>query len=877
MAGGSFGGSIKLTGESEYTRALKTITSNLTVMASEMKLVSSQFGSTDKSVQAVTSRNQVLNKQIEEGNKKISTYRNALADFEKQQTDNKKTIDSLKVSLEEETKKLNEMEKSTTASSNEIANQKQKVADLSNELARNEAQYDKNNQTINRYKTQLNLSEAEVNRLTSELDKNKAELNDNRSSYTKLTDTISDQKAKLNDLKVQYGSVVLEQGKNSKESKALANEIKTLSGNIKDNETKLKESTKAVDQFTDAEKGAGSETLKLGDLIKANLTSEVIIAGVKGLANAMKSVASGLVNIGKEAIKNYADYEQLIGGVETLFKESADVVEGYANNAYKTAGLSANEYMETVTSFSASLLQSLDGDTAKVAEVSNMAVTDMADNANKMGTSMSMIQSAYQGFAKQNYTMLDNLKLGYGGTKTEMERLLADATKISGVKYDISSLNDVYQAIHVIQGELGITGTTAKEASTTISGSLNSMKSAWQNLLTGIADDNADFEGLIGNFVESIMTFADNIVPRIEIVMDGLVDLILGMADTLLPKVLDIAVNLVQNLVSGITNNIGTLMTTINQMINTILNALIGMLPQILQAGIQVIVSLITGIAQALPTLIPQIVEAVVLMVETLIDNLDLIIDTGIQLIIGLADGLIKALPILIDKIPIIIDKLINAIVDNLPKILEMGITLIVKLAEGLIKAIPQLVSKIPQIITSLLNGIKKYFGKMLSIGGDLLCKVKEGITKGISGMLDVGKNLVHGLWNGINNAKQWVLDKIKGFGKSILNGIKSFFGIHSPSTLFRDEIGSNLALGIGEGFEDEMSNVSDMMEDAIPKDFDVGVNTNYDGINVENNSYSKDMLVTAFREALDGMTFKAFDETFGELVIDKVEKMVYS
>lgn len=877
MAGGSFGGSIKLTGESEYTRALKTITSNLTVMASEMKLVSSQFGSTDKSVQAVTSRNQVLNKQIEEGNKKISTYRNALADFEKQQTDNKKTIDSLKVSLEEETKKLNEMEKSTTASSNEIANQKQKVADLSNELARNEVQYDKNNQTINRYKTQLNLSEAEVNRLTSELDKNKAELNDNRSSYTKLTDTISDQKAKLNDLKVQYGSVVLEQGKNSKESKVLANEIKTLSGNIKDNETKLKESTKAVDQFTDAEKGAGSETLKLGDLIKANLTSEVIIAGVKGLANAMKSVASGLVNIGKEAIKNYADYEQLIGGVETLFKESADVVEGYANNAYKTAGLSANEYMETVTSFSASLLQSLDGDTAKVAEVSNMAVTDMADNANKMGTSMSMIQSAYQGFAKQNYTMLDNLKLGYGGTKTEMERLLADATKISGVKYDISSLNDVYQAIHVIQGELGITGTTAKEASTTISGSLNSMKSAWQNLLTGIADDNADFEGLIGNFVESIMTFADNIVPRIEIVMDGLVDLILGMADTLLPKVLDIAVNLVQNLVSGITNNIGTLMTTINQMINTILNALIGMLPQILQAGIQVIVSLITGIAQALPTLIPQIVEAVVLMVETLIDNLDLIIDAGIQLIIGLADGLIKALPILIDKIPVIIDKLINAIVDNLPKILEMGITLIVKLAEGLIKAIPQLVSKIPQIITSLLNGIKNYFGKMLSIGGDLLGKVKEGITKGISGMLDVGKNLVHGLWNGINNAKQWVLDKIKGFGKSILNGIKSFFGIHSPSTLFRDEIGSNLALGIGEGFEDEMNNVSDMMEDAIPKDFDVGVNTNYDGINVENNSYSKDMLVTAFREALDGMTFKAFDETFGELIIDKVEKVVYS
>ena len=769
------------------------------------------------------------------------------------------------------------MEKSTTASSSEIANQKQKVADLSNELAKSQSQYEKNNQTINKYKTQLNLSEAEVNRLTTEVNKNKQELDDSRNSYTKLTDTISDQKAKLSELKTQYGSVVLEQGKNSKEAKALATEIKSLSSNIKDNEHKLQESTKAVDDFAEAEKDAGSQTLKLGDLIKANLASEVIIAGVKGLASAMKSVASGLVNIGKEAIKNFADYEQLIGGVETLFKESAGTVENYANNAYKTAGLSANEYMETVTSFSASLLQSLDGDTAKVAEVSNMAVTDMADNANKMGTNISMIQSAYQGFAKQNYTMLDNLKLGYGGTKTEMERLLADATKISGVKYDIKSLNDVYQAIHVIQGELGITGTTAKEASTTISGSLNSMKSAWQNLLTGIADENANFEGLIENFVESILTFADNIVPRIEIVMDGLVNLILGMADTLLPKVLDIAVNLVQNLITGISNNVGSLMATINQMISTILNALIQMLPQILQTGIQVIVSLITGIAQSLPTLIPQIVEAVLLMVETLLDNIDLIIDAGIQLIIGLADGLIEALPLLIDKIPIIIDKLINAIVNNLPKIIEMGITLIVKLAEGLIKAIPQLVSKIPQIITSLINGIKEYYSKIFSIGGELLDKVKDGILAGISKIKDVGKQLVQGLWNGINNAKDWVLDKIKGFGKSILNGIKSFFGIHSPSTLFRDEIGSNLALGIGEGFEDEMNNVSDLMEDAIPKDFDVGVNTNYDGLDIENNSYSKDVLISAFREALDGMTFKAFDETFGELVIDKVEKVVYS
>ena len=818
---GSFGGSIKLTGESEYTRALKTITSNLTVMASEMKLVSAQYNSNDKSIEALTSRNNVLNKQIEEGNKKVDVYRSALEDFKTQQDKNGASIMELMVKLENEKKKLEELKSSTSATSDEIKAQEKVVASLSEELANGEAQYEKNKISINKYQTQLNNAEADVVKLTNELNSNNEMLD------------------------------------------------KTEKG--------MDEASDSVDDFKDSEKDAGRETITLGDLIKGNLISEGIIAGIKGLASAMKSVASGLVNIGKEAIKNYADYEQLIGGVETLFKDSANVVEEYANQSYKTAGLSANEYMETITSFSASLLQSLNGDTAKVAEVGNMAVIDMADNANKMGTSMSMIQSAYQGFAKQNYTMLDNLKLGYGGTKTEMERLLKDATKISGVKYDIKNLNDVYQAIHVIQGELGITGTTSKEASTTISGSLSSMKSAWQNLLTGIADDNANFETLIGNFVDSIMTFADNIVPRIEVVMDGLVDLILGLADTLLPQVLEIGVNLIQNLVSGITNNIGNLMATVNQMITTILNALIQMLPQILQAGIQVIVSLITGIAQALPTLIPQIVEAVMLMVETLINNIDLIIDAGIQLIIGLAEGLIQAIPILIDKIPIIIDKLINAIINNLPKLLEMGITLIVKLAEGLIKAIPRLLSKIPQIITSLLNGIKNYFSKMVSIGGELLGKVKEGITKGISGMLDVGKNLVQGLWNGINNAKNWVLDKIKGFGKSILNGIKSIFGISSPSKVFRDEIGTNLALGIGEGFEKEMDNVSGMMEDAIPKDFDVGVNTNYDGLNIEGNTYSKDVLVDAFREALDGMTFKAFDQTFGELVIDNVEKVVYS
>ena len=508
---GSFGGSVKLTGESEYIKALKTITSNLTVMASEMKIVSSQYDKNDKSVQAIASRNAILNKEIEEGNKKIATYSSALKDFNEQQEKNSSSIQELMNNLEKEKQKLDELKNSTSATSEELKAQEKVVYNLSNEIANAEAQYEKNKLTINKYQKELNLAQAEVNNLNKELKDNKSQLEDNRNSYQKMNDSINEQKDKLSSLRDKYASVVLEQGKNSKEAKELRNEIKDLSENIKENENRLSSATKEVDKFTQSEADAGNQTIKFGDLLKANLTSEAIITGIKGLASAMGSVAKGLANLGKQAIENYADYEQLIGGVKTLFGTEANTIEEYAEsvgksvvdvqeeydnlikaqnqvfadsyNAYKEAGLSANEYMEMVTSFSASLIASLDGDTLKATESSKQAIIDMSDNANKMGTDISLIQSAYQGFAKQNYTMLDNLKLGYGGTKTEMERLLADATKISGIKYDISNLNDVYSAIHVIQEELGIAGATSREASTTITGSLNAMKSALVSMI----------------------------------------------------------------------------------------------------------------------------------------------------------------------------------------------------------------------------------------------------------------------------------------------------------------------------------------------------------------------------------------------------------
>jgi len=473
---------------------------------------------------------------------------------------------------------------------------------------------------------------------------------------------------------------------------------------------------------------------KLGSIAKT---------GLKTVAVATGAVASAFAGIVTASVNARGEIEQSLGGVETLFKDSADKVIKNANNAFKTAGMSANEYMQNVTSFSASLLQSVAGDTNKAADIADMAMTDMSDNANKMGTSMESITDAYQGFAKQNYTMLDNLKLGYGGTKTEMERLLADAQKITGIKYDINNLSDVYEAIHVIQGELGITGTTAKEASETLQGSFSAMKASWNNFLSG-AGDLSQVVDTATDVVKNVVRIVNEAIPDIvssiskslpellELGGEILQQLIQGII-TYLPELMNSAGQILSSLAQGIIQTLPQLLPVVLQIIQTLITNLTNSLPQIIQVGFQVILQLATGIAQMLPTLIPEAVNCIVTLVEGLLDNIDQLIDAGIQLIIGLAEGLINALPTLIEKIPVIIEKLINAIVNNLPKIIQMGITLIVKLAEGLIKAIPQLVSKIPQIIGSIV----------------------KGLGEGVSKVAEVGKNIIQGLWNGISNMRK--------------------------------------------------------------------------------------------------------------------------
>lgn len=568
---------------------------------------------------------------------------------------------------------------------------------------------------------------------------------------------------------------------------------------------------------------------------------------VKASAAAVGAASAGVAALGTACINAYADYEQLVGGVETLFKDSADTIQTYADNAYKTAGLSANEYMETVTSFSASLLQSLDGDTEKAAAAADLAITDMADNANKMGTAMESIQDAYQGFAKQNYTMLDNLKLGYGGTKEEMQRLLADAEKLSGVKYDLSSYADIVEAIHVIQTEMGITGTTAEEASTTIQGSVASMKAAWANLMVGMADDTQDFDLLLSNFIESIGTVADNLLPRIGIVIEGMGKLVAGLApeiasalptltNELLPNLVELGVQSISALMQGIQENGDSLAAGALSIVGTLAEGIAELLPMVADTAASLVVSLADGLTESLPNIIPIAIETISTLVENLTENANTVIDAGIQIILALGEGLIAALPQLIETIPQIVINIANVINDNAPKLVDTALYLITRLAVGLVQAIPTLVVNIPKIIEAIVaafmafqwlnlgkqlidgvaNGVKKAGESMATAAKDAFSKFKSKITGSevATELKSIGKYIIDGIVGGIKNSLSKIANVAGKIKDTLLSKLKGLFRIASPSKLMKEEVGAYIGEGIAVGIEESGQMAVDAAED---------------------------------------------------------------
>lgn len=567
---------------------------------------------------------------------------------------------------------------------------------------------------------------------------------------------------------------------------------------------------------------ANDGTVKIG----TELDDSGFRSGISKLGSVAKSafvgvsagIASASATIGifsKQSLDAYANYEQLIGGVNKLFEDSADELKKYAKNAYKTSGLSANQYMEQATKFSASLISSLEGDTKEAVELTNVALTAMSDNVNVFGTNMEDVQNAYQGFAKQNYTMLDNLRLGYGGTKEEMERLVQEASKMIdiqkelGLSVDANSLSfdNIIRAIQVVQANMNILGTTTKEASTTIQGSLSMTKAAYENLMTGIADENANLDQLIDNFVNSASKAADNILPRLVQIFSGLgstfdelspilATSISDLVDSMLPSLLDAGAKLLTGLIDGILESLPELANSATQIIMQFSQELILMLPELADVALQIILQLSNFLIESLPELIPAIVEIVLQIVETLIDNLDLIVDAAFELILALTEGIIDSLPVLIEKAPEIIIKLVEALIRNAPKIKDASIELIRLLYIGLFDAVKAGINKIEELVN-------EYITKPL--------KEKVG------DMNDVGKFLVEGLWNGILEKGSWLKNKIFDYINTIKGWFtgSSGFDTHSPSK-WSEGVGENVDAGLALGLTQNKNKIQAASNEVI-------------------------------------------------------------
>ena len=453
-----------------------------------------------------------------------------------------------------------------------------------------------------------------------------------------------------------------------------------------------------------------------GEALKAALSKEVIMGGLNAIKDGMVAITKAAVSLGKEVVMAYADFEQLEGGVKKLFGDNDwQAVVNNAQNAFKTAGMSANEYMETVTSFSASLISSLGGDTKQAAELADRAIRDMSDNANTFGTDMQSIQNAYQGFAKGQYNMLDNLKLGYGGTKSEMERLVKDAEKLnSSFKAQRDSTgqltlaySDVIKAIGIVQDDMKITGTTAREASGTISGSLDTLKSSVKNLMISLGTNNADLDSLLGNVVESFNNVVNNIQPIIE----RLIDYIPGIIGAVLP-------------------------------------VLQSMAPQLITTAVELFNGFINAVVSVLPDLVPVAIEAINLLSTTLINNLPTIIEAGVQLIVSLIEGFADALPVLIDQAPHILSTFANAIINNLPKILAAG----AKIIQSLINGMVSMVGSIPGIVLDILTNIKNSFSGGIDAaktwGSDLITNFANGIVENAKQVWENVREVAQGIWD---------------------------------------------------------------------------------------------------------------------------------
>lgn len=526
-----------------------------------------------------------------------------------------------------------------------------------------------------------------------------------------------------------------------------------------------------------------------------------------GVGASITAIGTGLSVLVKNAVDNYAEYEQLVGGVESIFggvekgAEQIKKVTETANEAWKNLTMSQNDYYKNFTSTYPLMKNDIE-DQNEAIEQTNRLMTLESDLANTFGYSVEQASTAINWALKGSFNYIDNLNLGIKGTQ---EGFLEAAHKAGYMVDSVEELtsSDILDILEKAADQYGVLGKTAEEAMKTIQGSTKATKAAWTNLVTGIADDNADFDKLVNDFVDSVSAMLDNLIPRILTAIEGLGELIPKLIEVLmnhLPEIIQTGQNILNALLQGIVENIPQMASTVNQVILSLVDFIIQNLPMILQAGITILLELIKGITEALPDLIPIMVQVIMDMVNILLDNIDEIIECGIQLLVALTEGIMNALPELIARLPEIIIKIVSKLIELAPQLLSAALRIILALAEGLIKFIPEIISRIPQIIKSMVNALKQ----------------------GLGDFANIGKNLMNGLWNGIKNTWNSLKNKVEDLGQGIVKKFKSVFGIHSPSKLFRDEIGKNLILGVGVAFEkdDDLINkqINDFGDDVYKK-----------------------------------------------------------
>lgn len=662
-------------------------------------------------------------------------------------------------------------------------------------------------------KAEISQTESAISNYQSQLQKLEQEQKNAGTAFGALSSKIDEQQSRLDELKEQYANVVLEQGKDSQAALELAKDISSLSGELKENRNQMEKAVKAADDLDESVEDAGKSAEKAEKdfkALKAVLAGmgSITVAAMKGIVAGVGAAAGAVAALTVQSVKSYAEYEQLEGGVKKLFGNMGKSLEEYAelnhksvdevrdkwqslenaqnamlanaDNAWKSAGMSANEYIQNVTGFSAALINSLSGDTEEAARMADMAMRDIADNANTFGTyTVSELANVYQALAKGQYQTLDNLNLGFGGTKQGMQDLIDKANELAAAQgqaadLQIDSYADIVQAIHLVQESMNITHTTENEAATTIQGSIAMTKAAWENLLTGMSDSDADIDALVTNVIESAGTVLENLVPVVETALTA----IASAVETAVPQIVD----RIPQFVTGV---VPKLMTSAATVAASLAKAILQNAPMLLQTGIDLLLQLADGIAKGLPQAVPLIVDTVIQIAEIILDNLDRIIEAGVEIIMALIDGMIEAEPEFLEKMPELVDKLAKALLSGASTLVEAILELAGVMLENFI-------SKIPEYAKA---------------GLEILRVLKDALLSDLAGQVDIGLRLVQGIWDGISSGTAWIKGKITAWVGDVVSFIKGLFGIHSPSKVMEKEVGKNIALGIIKGVDGEKKN----------------------------------------------------------------------